>query len=136
MGNSYSLLIRYRKIPNVSSGLIAIFKHILGGLYSGGAHIRRAFCVSICVSTILKSIIISIKYMYIYIYYAPVKVFRLKNMYLVYDSRRIDFAYLKKALILFHHREPYTIYLRVPVANPSHNLVCRILLRDQHFVSV
>ena len=26
----------YRKIPNISPGLIAIFKHILGGLYSGG----------------------------------------------------------------------------------------------------
>ena len=26
----------YRKIPNVSPGLIEVFKHFLGGLYSGG----------------------------------------------------------------------------------------------------
>ena len=26
----------YHKIPNISTGLLAIFKHILGGLYSGG----------------------------------------------------------------------------------------------------
>ena len=30
------LLIYYRKIPNVSPGLIEVFKHFLGGLYSGG----------------------------------------------------------------------------------------------------
>ena len=45
----------YRKIPNVSPGLIEVFKHFLGGLYSGGltfggAYIRRAFCVSVRVS--------------------------------------------------------------------------------------
>ena len=45
------LLKIYRKIPNISPGLIDIFKHILGGLYSGGlifggAYIRRAFWVS------------------------------------------------------------------------------------------
>ena len=34
--------IRYRKIPNISPGLIAIRKHILGGLYSAGAYIRGA----------------------------------------------------------------------------------------------
>jgi len=28
----------YRKIPNISPGLIAILKHILGGLYSVGLH--------------------------------------------------------------------------------------------------
>ena len=43
---------KYRKIPNVSPGLIEVFKHFLGGLYSGGlifggAYIRRAFCVSV-----------------------------------------------------------------------------------------
>ena len=30
----------YRKIPNVSPGLIEVFKHFLGGLYSGGAYIQ------------------------------------------------------------------------------------------------
>ena len=28
--------ITYRKIPNISPGLIEVFKHFLGGLYSGG----------------------------------------------------------------------------------------------------
>ena len=28
--------VKYRKIPNVSPGLIEVFKHFLGGLYSGG----------------------------------------------------------------------------------------------------
>ena len=47
--------IIYRKIPNVSPRLIEVFKHFLGGLYSGGlmfggAYIRRAFCVSVRVS--------------------------------------------------------------------------------------
>ena len=32
--------ITYRKIPNVSPGLIKVFKHFLVGLYSGGAYIR------------------------------------------------------------------------------------------------
>ena len=46
---------KYRKIPNVSPGLIEVFKHFLGGLHSGGpifggAYIRRAFCVSVRVS--------------------------------------------------------------------------------------
>ena len=40
----------YRKIPNISPGLIEVRKHFLGGLYSGGAYIRRAFCVSVRVS--------------------------------------------------------------------------------------
>ena len=45
----------YRKILNVSPGPIEVFKHFLGGLYSGGlifggAYIRRAFCVSVRVS--------------------------------------------------------------------------------------
>ena len=49
------LEVVYRKIPNVSPGLIEVFKHFLGGLYSGGlifggAYIRRAFCVSVRVS--------------------------------------------------------------------------------------
>ena len=48
-------ILVYRKIPNVSPGLIEVFKHFLGGLYSGGlifegAYIRRAFCVSVRVS--------------------------------------------------------------------------------------
>ena len=30
----------YREIPNVSPGLIKVFKHFLVGLYSGGAYIR------------------------------------------------------------------------------------------------
>ena len=39
----------YRKIPNISPGLIAFRKHIFGGLHSvglisGGAYIWRAFC--------------------------------------------------------------------------------------------
>ena len=43
---------KYRKIPNISPGLIEVRKHFLGGLYSGGlifggAYIRRAFCVSV-----------------------------------------------------------------------------------------
>ena len=29
-------LLKYRKIPNVSPGLIEVSKHFLGGLYSGG----------------------------------------------------------------------------------------------------
>ena len=29
-------IIAYRKIPNVSPGLIEVFKNFLGGLYSGG----------------------------------------------------------------------------------------------------
>ena len=29
-------IAEYRKIPNVSPGLIEVFKHFLGGLYSGG----------------------------------------------------------------------------------------------------
>ena len=49
------ILLRYRKIPNVSPGLIKVSKHFLVGLYSGGlifggAYIRRAFCVSVRVS--------------------------------------------------------------------------------------
>ena len=48
-------LIAYRKIPNISPGLIEVRKHFLGGLYSGGlifrrAYIRRAFFVSVRVS--------------------------------------------------------------------------------------
>ena len=31
-----TLMYIYRKIPNVSPGLIEVFKHFLGGLYSGG----------------------------------------------------------------------------------------------------
>ena len=51
----YTYIHIYRKIPNVSPGLIEVFKHFLGGLYSGGltfggAYIRRAFCVSVRVS--------------------------------------------------------------------------------------
>ena len=47
--------VLYRKIPNVSPGLIEVRKYIFGGLYSGGAYIRgayirRAFCVSVRVS--------------------------------------------------------------------------------------
>ena len=42
----------YCKIPNVSPGLIEVRKPFLEGLYSGGlisggAYIRRAFCVSV-----------------------------------------------------------------------------------------
>ena len=49
------VLFAYRKIPNISPGLIEVRKHFLGGLYSGGlifggAYIRRAFCVSVRVS--------------------------------------------------------------------------------------
>ena len=32
----HSSVVPYRKIPNVSPGLIEVFKHFLGGLYSGG----------------------------------------------------------------------------------------------------
>ena len=44
----------YRKIPNISPGLIELHKHILGadilgGLYSGGTYIRRENWVSISV---------------------------------------------------------------------------------------
>ena len=44
---------KYRKILNISPGLIEVRKPFLGGLYSGeglifgGAYIRRAFYVSI-----------------------------------------------------------------------------------------
>ena len=37
----------YRKIPNISPGLIEVRKHFLEGLYSGGPYIRRAFCASV-----------------------------------------------------------------------------------------
>ena len=37
------LLAIYRKIPNISPGLIDIFNHILGGLYSGGLIFGRKF---------------------------------------------------------------------------------------------
>ena len=45
----------YRKIPNISPGLIEVCKHFLGvyirGAYiQGEAYIRRAFCVSVPVS--------------------------------------------------------------------------------------
>ena len=49
----------YRKIPNISPGLIEVRKHfwgfmfgglIFGGLIFGGAYIRWAFCVSVRVS--------------------------------------------------------------------------------------
>ena len=46
-------LVSYRKIPNISRGLIEVSKPFLGGLYSGGglifgeAYIRREFCVSV-----------------------------------------------------------------------------------------
>ena len=33
-------IVKYRKIPNISPGLIEVRKHFLGGLYSGGAYIR------------------------------------------------------------------------------------------------
>ena len=33
---SLGLQIKYGKIANVSPGLIKVFKHFLGGLYSGG----------------------------------------------------------------------------------------------------
>ena len=53
--DNFNNIYTYRKIPNVSPGLIEVFKHFLGGLYSGGltfggAYIRRAFCVSVRVS--------------------------------------------------------------------------------------
>ena len=54
--------IIYRKIPNTSPGLKAIPKHIWGAYIFWGAYIRRAFCVSILVSRLVKSIIISLKY--------------------------------------------------------------------------
>ena len=46
------LIMAYRKIPNISPGLIRVRKPFWGGLYSGGvifrgAYIRRAFCVSV-----------------------------------------------------------------------------------------
>ena len=49
------MTITYRKIPNISTWLIAILKHILVSLYSErayirGAYIRMAFCVSIFIS--------------------------------------------------------------------------------------
>ena len=44
----------YRKIPNISPGLIDILgtfwgAYIRGSLYGGAYYIRRAFCASICV---------------------------------------------------------------------------------------
>ena len=35
-----SVIAIYYKIPNVSPGLIEVFKHFLGGLYSEGTYIR------------------------------------------------------------------------------------------------
>ena len=49
MQSQKEIIFNYRKIPNISPGLIEVRKHILGGLYSG-AYIRRAFCVSVRVS--------------------------------------------------------------------------------------
>ena len=46
----------YRKIPNISPGLIRHFKHILGA-YIRGAYIRGVFCVSICVSRLLNLLV-------------------------------------------------------------------------------
>ena len=42
-GNSsvYIVNIEYRKIPNVSPGLLEVFKHFLGAAYIRGAYIRR-----------------------------------------------------------------------------------------------
>ena len=52
----------YRKIPNISPGLVKVRKHFLGGLYSrglilGGAYIRKAFCVSVRVSSPQNSLL-------------------------------------------------------------------------------
>ena len=49
------IISEYRKIPNISPWLIEVRKQFLvayirGGLYSGGAYIRRAFYVSVRVS--------------------------------------------------------------------------------------
>ena len=62
-------LLEYRKIPNISPGLIKVRKPFFGGLYSGGlmfggAYIRKAFCVSMFVSSLVKAITISMKYRY------------------------------------------------------------------------
>ena len=64
-GNDHSMI--YSKVPNISPGLIVIRKHIFGGLYQGGlyqgaAYIRRAFCVAIFLSRLVKCIIVSMKY--------------------------------------------------------------------------
>ena len=45
-----TITVTYRKIPNMSPGLIEVRKHFLGGLYWGGAYIWRAFCVSVRLS--------------------------------------------------------------------------------------
>ena len=57
------------KILNISPGLIDIFKHILGGLYLGGAYMRGGLTLgghSVLVSVYqnFKSIIASVKYQY------------------------------------------------------------------------
>ena len=48
------IIVRYRKIPNISPGLIEVRKHFFGayiwGAYIRGPYIRKAFCVSIWVS--------------------------------------------------------------------------------------
>ena len=36
MQSQKEIIFNYRKIPNISPGLIEVRKHILGGLYSGG----------------------------------------------------------------------------------------------------
>ena len=51
----------YRKIPNISPGLIDIRKHIFGTFIREGLIFVRAFCVSICVSRLTKFIIIATK---------------------------------------------------------------------------
>ena len=48
----------YRKIPNISPEVIEVRKPFWGGLYSRGAYIRRAFCVSVRVSRPQNSFII------------------------------------------------------------------------------
>ena len=56
---------KYRKIPNVGPGLIEVFKHFLGGLYSGGLIFGGAYIRDFTVS---KNVLISFNHITIDIY--------------------------------------------------------------------
>ena len=49
---------KYRKIPNISSGLIELRKHLLGGLYSGGGLIFGGHFVLVSVCQDVKNLLL------------------------------------------------------------------------------
>ena len=57
---AYEYLRMSCKIPNISPGLIDIFKHIFEGLYFEGLYLGGILCYYLIVKT-LKSIVMSVK---------------------------------------------------------------------------